>query len=120
MVRISLSFNTKSGKNLEFMQSIGSIIVNLRKVKGCLGIDFQQDSQEKNRFSFQMDWENQTSIKALFDSGEYSVFEGAMRILCKELNIAITDGNKTIKAAPQKNGNINIKKQILQHLKHNF
>ena len=120
MISINLSFNTKSGKNLEFMQSIGSIIVDLRKVKGCLGIDFQQDSQEKNRFSVRLDLENQIFIEALLDTREFDVFDGAIRILCEELNIEITDGNKTIKAAPQKNGNINIKKQILENLKNNF
>jgi len=40
MVYIIFEIKTKPGMNLEFLQSIGSIIVDLRKVKDCIGIDF--------------------------------------------------------------------------------
>jgi len=77
------------------MQSIGSIIVDLRKVKHCLGIDFHQNSQEKDRFSLRLDCQNKISLKDLLDSKEYNVFEGAIRVLCGVPDIEIIDGNKT-------------------------
>ena len=104
--------------NLELMQSIGSIIVDLRKVKGCLGIDFQQDSQDKDRFSLRLDWQNPLSLRDLLDSKEYNVFEGAIRVLSVRPNIGIIDGDKTIKIDPETTRNVSISRQIISELKH--
>lgn len=119
---ISLIFNlkTKSNENLEFMQSIGSIIINLRKVKGCMGIDLQQDDRDKNQFTLRLDWQNRKLITELLERTEYEFLEGAIRVLCEAPTIEIINGHKTIITDMDKNRKTSIKKQILSGLKHNL
>ena len=76
--------------NLEFLQTMGSIIVDLHKVKGCIHIDFQQDSQNKDQFYFRLDWQSNKLLKAMLNSEEYGILEGAMKVLCLEPLVEIT------------------------------
>ena len=120
MISLIFNFKTKSFKNLEFMQSIGSIIIDLRKVKGCTGIDLQQDDLDKNQFSLRLDWQNQIFVTELLESSEFEFLEGAIRVLCEAPTIEILNGHKTIITDIQKNRKTSIKKQILSELKHNL
>lgn len=102
------------------MQSIGSIIVDLRKVKGCIGIDLQQDDRDKDQFTLRLDWQNQKLITELLERTEYEFLEGAIRVLCEAPTIEIINGHKTIITDMHKNRKTSIKKQILSELKHNL
>jgi quinol monooxygenase YgiN len=119
---ISLIFNlkTSSNKNLEFMQAIGSIIIDLRKVKGCMGIDLQQDDKDKKQFRLRLDWQNQKLITELLVSSQYAFFEGAILVLCEVLTIEIINGHKTKITDMLKNKKTSIKKLILSELKNNL
>jgi quinol monooxygenase YgiN len=119
---ISLIFNlkTSSNKNLEFMQAIGSIIIDLRKVKGCMGIDLQQDDKDKKQFTLRLDWQNQKLITELLVSSQYEFLEGAIRVLCEVLTIEIINGHKTKITDMLKNKKTSIKKLILSELKNNL
>ena len=97
MVSINFSFKTNTGKNLEFLQTIGSIIIDLRKVNGCKNIDIQQDDQIKEQFSLQLNWQNKKRLMALIDSKEFGVFLGAIQVLCEPSMIEIHVGHETIK-----------------------
>ena len=119
MISLIFNFKTKSNMNLEFMQSIGSIIVDLRKVKGCMGIDLQQDDEDKNHLSLRLDWQNQIFVTELLESSEFEFLEGAIRVLCAAPTIEIINGHKTIITDMHKNRKTSIKKQILSELKHN-
>ena len=120
MISLIFNFKTKSNENLEFLQSIGSIIVDLRKVKGCMGIDLQQDDRDKNQFSLRLDWQNRKLITELLERTEYEFLEGAIRVLCEAPTIEIINGHKTIITDMHKNRKTSIKKQILSELKHNL
>lgn len=120
MISLIFNFKTKSNENLEFMQSIGSIIINLRKVKGCMGIDLQQDDRDKNQFTLRLDWQNRTFIEELLERTEYEFLEGAIRVLCEAPTIEIINGHKTIITDMDKNRKTSIKKQILSELKNNL
>ncbi|MCK5467705.1 MAG: antibiotic biosynthesis monooxygenase [Cyclobacteriaceae bacterium] len=120
MISLIFNFKTKSNENLEFLQSIGSIIVDLRKVKGCMGIDLQQDDRDKNQFSLRLDWQNRKLITELLERTEYEFLEGAIRVLCEAPTIEIINGYKTIITDMHKNRKTSIKKQILSELKHNL
>lgn len=102
------------------MQSIGSIIIDLRKVKGCMGIDLQQDDRDKNQFTLRLDWQNRTFIEELLERTEYEFLEGAIRVLCEAPTIEIINGHKTIITDMDKNRKTSIKKQILSELKNNL
>jgi hypothetical protein len=101
------------------MQSIGSIIVNLRKVKGCIGIDLQQDERDKDQFKLRLDWQNRNLLTELLERMEYEFLEGAIRVLCEKLTINIANEQQTIIDIPM-NRNISIKKQIMSELNHNL
>ena len=76
--------------NLEFLQTMGSIIVDLHKAKGCKQIDFQQDTQNKDQFYFRLDWQNSKLFKELLKTEEFHILEGAMKVLCQSPTVEIT------------------------------
>ena len=78
MISIHFSFITKRGKNLELLQTMGSIIVDLHKVKGCTNIDFQQDSKNQDQFFVKLDLQSKQLLKAMLNTEEYGIFEGAI------------------------------------------
>ncbi len=104
---------TKSGKNLEFMQTIGSIIVDLRRVKGCIGVDLQQDDQYKDQFNLEIDLQNGEDLQSLLGSKEFDFFQGAVKVLCTPPIIEINDGSKKIKIDTYQNPKISLSKQII-------
>ncbi len=112
MVSIVLSFKTKSGKNLEFMQTIGSIIVDIRRIKGCTGVDLQQDDQYKDQFHLGIDLQNGEYIQSLLGSKEFDFFQGAVKVLCSPPIIEINDGSKKIKIDTHQNSKVSLSKQI--------
>jgi len=113
MVKINLSFKTKSGKNLEFMQTIGSIIVDLRRIQGCVGVDLQQDDQYKDQFNLGIDLQNREYIESLLGSKEFDFFQGAVKVLCTPPMVEINDGSKEIKIDTNDNPQISMSKQII-------
>jgi len=119
MVSIIFNFKTRPNKNLEFMQAIGSIIVDLRKVKDCIGIDFQQADEDSDRFRFQFDMLNYGSINPLLKNENYNFLQGALEVLCEAPIVEISNGIELIKIDIKKKRNISIKDQIMFELKHN-
>lgn len=82
MISIKYILKAKPGKNLELLQVMGSNIVNMQRVEGCLNIDFKQDNLDKDQFVFGMDWQNNNFFKSLLNSNEFNVFEGSINVLC--------------------------------------
>lgn len=115
MIGVIFNFKTKSHTNLEFKQSIGSIIIDLRKVKGCKGIDLQQDDQDKDQFKLQLDWQNRNLLTELLERTEFEFLEGAISVLCEVPTIEIYDEQQTITDMPT-NKKISIKKLIMSEL----
>ncbi len=109
MISIHFSLKTKPGKNLELLQTMGSIIVDLHKVKGCINIDFQQDSKNKDQFYVKLDLQSKQLLKAMLNTEEYGIFEGAMKVLCQNPIVEINDVEHTaikIEDNNQKRGNV--------------
>ena len=84
MTSIHFSFKTKPGMKLEFLQTMGTIIVDLHKVEGCINIDFQQDAQVNDQFYIRLDWQSNQLLKAMLHATEYGILEGALKVLCQE------------------------------------
>ena len=76
---------------------MGSIIVDLHKVKGCINIDFQQDSKNKDQFYVKLDLQSKQLLKAMLNTEEYGNFEGSIvkplssRKLAKYIGSTLTD-----------------------------
>ena len=120
MVSVNFHFQIKPRMNLEFMQSIGSIIIEIRKLEGCIGIDFKQDPQDKDRFSLLLNGNNRKFIDKLLDSEEYDFLEGAITVLCKPTTVEVIIGNRIMRSDPETNGNTSLKKRIMSGLEHNL
>lgn len=112
MIIINFTLKTNTGKNLEFLQTIGSIIVDLHKAKGCINIDLQQENDVKEQFSLKLNWENKELLMALFNNSEFEIFQGAIQVLCEPPLITIYDGQKTIIIDSKKNRNNNFIEQL--------
>ena len=117
MLITNFNIKTKPDKNLEFMQTIGSIIVGLRKAKGCMSIDFQQNDQDEDQFYLRFQWQNSALFKALLLSKEYDIFEGAIMILCEPPIVEISDVNTIIKIDMHKEQNIDLRNLINSQLR---
>jgi len=117
MISIIFKFNTKSNKNLEFMQSVGSIIVNLRKLKDCIGVDLQQNDRDKDYFKLRLNWQKRELFTDLLESIEYEVLEGAIRVLCEIQTIELVEGQQTITADLHNSEKTSIRKLILSEMK---
>jgi hypothetical protein len=120
MVNIIFQLEVKPGKKLEFMQSIGSLIIELRRLEGCIGIDIKQDPNDEVRFSLALSGDKQKFIQKLLSSAEYNFLEGAIRVLCNTPTIEVTIGNKTTRIEPDKQRNISLKNQIISKLENNL
>ena len=90
MISLHFSFKSKPGMKLEFLQTMGSIIVDLHKIEGCINIDFQQDSQVIDQFYIRLDWQSSQLLKAMLNTKEYSILEGAMKVLCEKPLVEIS------------------------------
>ena len=75
---------------LEFLQSMGSIIVDLHKIKGCASIDFQQDNEITEQFYVRLDWQGKQLLQAMLNTKEYEILEGAMKVLCEKPLVEIS------------------------------
>ena len=75
---------------LEFLQTIGSIIVELHKVEGCESIDIQQDDQIAEQFYVRLDWQGKQLLQAMLKTKEYEILEGAMKVLCEKPLVEIS------------------------------
>ena len=113
MINLIFEFKTKPNKNLEFMQSIGSVIVDLRRLEGCIGVDLQQDNRYKDQFNLEIDLQNGEYIQTLLGSKEFDFFQGAVKVLCTPPMVEINDGSKKINIDTNDNTQISMSKQII-------
>ena len=117
MVSIIFSLKTKPYKHLEFMQMIGSIIVDLRRVKGCTGVDLQQDELHKDQFNLGIEVQNGENIQSFLRSKEFDFFQGAIKVLCTPPTIEIMDRSNKIIIDTHQNSKDNLIKQISSKVK---
>ena len=110
MISIKYILKAKPGKNLELLQVMGSNIVNMQRVEGCLNIDFEQDNLDKDQFVFRMDWQNNNLFKSLLNSNEFNIFAGSIHVLCENPTIEfIGKDNRVIRIIEK-----NYKKELLK------
>jgi len=117
MVRLTFNLKTYAGKNLEFLQIIGSIIIDLRKIKGCKSIDIKQSDTIKKEFYLQLNWQNKNLMLALLDKDEFEFFQGAIQVLCEPPIIEIREGEMVLNLDSGKTRNVNLSEQIISELR---
>ena len=113
MISIIYKLKTKPGMNLELLQVVGSIIVNMQKLEGCLNIDFKQNKLDKREFYFRMDWQNKIFFNTLLNSNEFSLFEGSIDVLCYYPAVEIISNDDRVLRIIKKNYKKELQKEFI-------
>jgi len=117
MLSVIFNLKTNTGKNLEFLQTIGSIIIDIRKIEGCKSIDFKQNDNFKGQFYLQLNIESKNLMMVLLDTNEFGIFQGAIQVLCEPPIIEIRAGDKVLNIDSGKNRNTNLSDQIISEFR---
>lgn len=80
------------------LQTVNSLLAQIRKERGCLHCDFHDFKDKKNDFSLIEEWKTQEDLDAHMDSKVFGVLSGAMRIMGHSWKITLrtSSGTKVI------------------------
>jgi quinol monooxygenase YgiN len=82
-------------KQGEFMQTINSLIAQIRKEKGCLRYDCHNLKDRENDFSIVEEWETQEYLDRHMESEIFGILSGAMKTMGKSWKIMIRTDSGT-------------------------
>lgn len=94
MTKMTITLRPFPSKNLEFAQTMESLIKELSKEPGCLNYRFQRE--EENKFSLDSSWSTRGKLEAHFQSPLFNILLGAFHALCERPQVKITDGARTL------------------------
>jgi len=89
MLRIRV--HARDEKRNELMRTFQLIIDQAAREEGCTDWQLSQDSQNRNIFSMQQQWERWSLLNTYFGSDHFQALLGAMKGLCRTYEIEITD-----------------------------
>ena len=90
-----LKIKIKPYKPEEFISSMQSYLLNIRKEKQCLDFRVCQDSNEENTYIVLGEWETREAMKKHFHSQAFELMIGAARVLGETFVMKIAEISKT-------------------------
>ena len=111
MILYRLKIEVKPYKPDEFIKSMHSYLVNIRKATGCLDFSVYQDSDKKNTYIVIGEWKTRQAMEKHFKTQDFDILIGAARVLGETFEMNIADVLKTgdfelaEQMASQKRGN---------------
>ena len=80
----------KPYKTDEFVESVRSFALRIRKEKGCLGYSVYRDSEKENIYSIVGEWKTRPAMEKHLQTHDFELVIGAARVLGEtfEMNIA--------------------------------
>jgi quinol monooxygenase YgiN len=69
------------------MQTLKTLVSEIRNVTGCQGCSFYQDTEDESRFILREKWANQEALDKHLRSHRYKVLVGAINLLSKKSDI---------------------------------
>jgi antibiotic biosynthesis monooxygenase (ABM) superfamily enzyme len=88
MIRMLVVARVRADKRVEFLQAMDA----LNQVNGrrpyCGNFTISPSANEPNLFKLAFEWETDEGFEHCLDSEEFSVFLGAIRVLCEEATFA--------------------------------
>jgi quinol monooxygenase YgiN len=104
MITVRITMNVLPEKQLEFTQTLLSMIEPTEKEAGCLSYAVYCDIEDKNRFSLLEEWETREDLNHHFKSHRFGVLLGSKILLCEPPKIQIntvsqSEGMEAIHAA---------------------
>jgi quinol monooxygenase YgiN len=85
----------KQYKTDEFVKSMRSFSRKIRKEKGCLGYSLYRDSETENTYSVVGEWKTPQAMKKHFQTHDFEVVMGAVRVLGETFEMSIAEVLKT-------------------------
>jgi len=90
-----LKIVVKPYKTDEFVESMRSFALRIRKEKGCLGYSVCQNSEKENIYSVVGEWQTHQAMEKHFKTQNFEVLIGAARVLGETFEMNIAEGLKT-------------------------
>lgn len=66
---------------MEFLQTIGRLLVPIKHAKGCRTIDFYLDVADENSTLLISEWETERDLNNYLKSNDFAVLRGAITVL---------------------------------------
>ena len=95
MLICQLKLEIKPYKPDEFVNSIQSILRNIRKQKGCLDLSLYRDSEKENTYILVGEWKTRKAMEKHFQTRHFEVLIGAARVLGEAFSMNIAEVLKT-------------------------
>ena len=107
MIIVRITMNVLPEKQLEFTQTLLSMIEPTGKEPGCLSYAVFCDIEDKNLFSLLAEWETREDLDHHIRSYRFGVLLGSKTLLCEQPKIQIStvsrsEGMEAIHAARDK------------------
>ena len=90
-----LKIHIKPSKADEFIDSVSSLLRNIRKEKDCLGCSVYQNLERKNSFIVFGEWKTEQAMEKHFMTHEFELLIGAARVLGETYTMNIAQATKT-------------------------
>ena len=92
MIKMTIDVKVLPLKLKEFLQTLDSLMIELRQEKGNLSYQYQQDD-DANTIHIQAEWGSWEKLESHFQSDFFGVLLGAIRVLGEEPVVKINDGS---------------------------
>ena len=79
----------------EFIDSMRSIISNVRSEAGCIGFSVYKDAERVNTYSLVGEWKTQADMERHFKTNDFKVLIGAARVLGEAFEMDIFKVTRT-------------------------
>ena len=66
---------------MEFLQTIGRLLLPIKSAKGCRTIDFYLDVADENSTLLISEWETERDLNNYLKSNDFAVLRGAITVL---------------------------------------
>jgi len=101
MIIIKIILNVLPEKQLEFKQTLLSIVELTRKETGCIKYTVMCDIEDNNQFNLLVEWKTREDIDKHIKSNRFGVLLGSKTLLRKPMDIqistvSISEGIETI------------------------
>lgn len=96
MIKMTIDVKARPHKHKEFLQTLDSLMAELRKEKGNLSYQYRQDDHDNNTIHIQAEWMSWEKLEHHFQGNFFAVLLGAIRVLCEEPEVKIDNGSMMV------------------------
>ena len=94
MIRLMVVARVRAEKRVEFLQAMDSLNKAKQGRASCGNFTVSPSAHEPKLFTLSFEWGNDEDFEHCLDSEEFSVFLGAVRVLCDEATFASNSHSK--------------------------